>query len=202
MANLDDTEDVALDFGSEDEVSRATCRSPLTAFFHLFFRVSALVTYLVCTLFSDSFIINFVVIILLLSMDFWTVKNITGRILVGLRWWNHIDEDGKSHWVFESRKASKKKHLETASESRLFWLSLVICPVIWIFFLFTSLIKLKIDYTLIVIIGISLQGANLYGYVRCKVGSKKQLSGIATTFLGQQILRSTLSGKTTADDTN
>ncbi|XP_033117793.1 Golgi apparatus membrane protein TVP23 homolog B-like [Anneissia japonica] len=201
MANLDDTEDVALDFGSEDEVSKAACRSPITAFFHLLFRVSAMVTYLICTLFSSSFIINFVVIVLLLSMDFWTVKNITGRILVGLRWWNYIDEDGKSHWVFESRKGSKKKHVETASESRIFWLALVVCPVIWVFFLFTSLIKFKIDYTLIVLIGICLQGANLYGYVRCKVGSRKQLSGIATTFLGQQILRSTLS-KTSTSETN
>ena len=30
----------------------------------------------------------------------------TGRLLVGLRWWNYVDEDGKSHWVFESRKVS------------------------------------------------------------------------------------------------
>lgn len=26
---------------------------------------------------------------------------------MGLRWWNQVDEDGKSHWVFESRKVSK-----------------------------------------------------------------------------------------------
>lgn len=26
--------------------------------------------------------------------------------MVGLRWWNYIDEDGKSHWVFEARKVS------------------------------------------------------------------------------------------------
>lgn len=37
-------------------------------------------------------------------MDFWTVKNITGRLMVGLRWWNYVDDDGKSHWVFESKK--------------------------------------------------------------------------------------------------
>lgn len=28
----------------------------------------------------------------------------TGRLLVGLRWWNQIDEDGTSHWVFEARR--------------------------------------------------------------------------------------------------
>jgi len=43
-------------------------------------------------------------VVLLLSMDFWTVKNITGRLMVGLRWWNYVDDDGKSHWIFESKK--------------------------------------------------------------------------------------------------
>lgn len=31
-------------------------------------------------------------------------QNVTGRLLVGLRWWNQIDEDGKSLWVFEAKK--------------------------------------------------------------------------------------------------
>jgi len=47
-------------------------------FFHLAFRVSAVVVYIVCELFGNSFITSFVIVILLLSMDFWTVKNITG----------------------------------------------------------------------------------------------------------------------------
>lgn len=41
------------------------------------------------------------------SMDFWTVKNITGRLLVGLRWWNFVDEDGQNHWKYESAKVSQ-----------------------------------------------------------------------------------------------
>lgn len=31
-------------------------------------------------------------------------QNITGRLMVGLRWWNQVDDDGRSHWVFEARK--------------------------------------------------------------------------------------------------
>jgi hypothetical protein len=30
-------------------------------------------------------------------------KNVAGRTLVGLRFWNQVDEDGESYWVFESR---------------------------------------------------------------------------------------------------
>jgi len=80
------------------------CRHPLAVFFHLIFRILGIITCLLCILFNSGFIVSFVAIIILLSLDFWTVKNVTGRLLVGLRWWNYVDEDGASHWVFESRK--------------------------------------------------------------------------------------------------
>ncbi|XP_023561820.1 Golgi apparatus membrane protein TVP23 homolog B-like [Octodon degus] len=151
----DDAEDVSL-FDAEKETARRPKRSkirhPVASFFHLFFRVSAIIVYLLCELLSSSFIACVVTIILLLSCDFWAVKNVTGRLMVGLRWWNHIDEDGKSHWVFESRKATVK------------WLAVVIT-------------------------GVVLQGANLYGYIRCKVGSRKSLTSMATSYLGKQFLR-------------
>ena len=30
-------------------------------------------------------------------------QNVAGRTLVGLRYWNEVDEEGESSWVFESR---------------------------------------------------------------------------------------------------
>lgn len=62
-----------------------------------------------------------VLVVVLLAMDFWNCRvrtplwmilhgplihapqNVAGRILVGLRYWNQVDEDGESYWVFESR---------------------------------------------------------------------------------------------------
>ena len=41
------------------------------------------------------------VTVLLSALDFWVVKNISGRILVGLRWWNEINDLGESVWKFE-----------------------------------------------------------------------------------------------------
>lgn len=40
-------------------------------------------------------------------IPFAFLQNVSGRLLVGLRWWNQVDEDGKSRWVFESRKVSR-----------------------------------------------------------------------------------------------
>ena len=98
------TESVA---GPEERVVQGSLH-PTAAFFHVFFKVAALLLYLFANLFfADSFVLVFVFLIILLSCDFWTVKNISGRLLVGLRWWNNVRDDGKSEWVFESRPVSR-----------------------------------------------------------------------------------------------
>ncbi|XP_029977955.1 Golgi apparatus membrane protein TVP23 homolog B [Sphaeramia orbicularis] len=194
--NTDDTndEDVSL-FDAEEDAgkrSKKSIKHPVAAFFHLFFRVSAVLAYLVCERISNSFIAGMVTIILLLSCDFWTVKNISGRLLVGLRWWNQVDDDGRSHWVFESRKGSGKPQ-GSESESRIFWLGLIICPVLWVIFAFSTLFSLSIKWLPVVIMGVVLQGANLYGYIRCKVGGKTSLKNVATNYFGRQFLKQALS---------
>ncbi|KPP65292.1 Golgi apparatus membrane protein TVP23A-like [Scleropages formosus] len=192
QALVDDTEDVSLDFGAEEDRALRTIkiRHPLATFFHLFFRISAIIAYLLCEWFSKSFASCFLLIIALLSFDFWSVKNVSGRLLVGLRWWNQIDEDGRSHWVFEAKKISpQSKSTATEAEARIFWLGLIICPLIWTGFFFSTLFSLKLKWLALVIAGISLQTANMYGYIRCKVGGELGIPRSASSFLGQQFLQ-------------
>jgi hypothetical protein len=98
----------------------------ISLLFHFFFKTTAVVWFILCTWFVSSFVINFVVSIILIALDFWTVssspsilkcprwagvsqdsnaakqvKNVTGRKLVGLRWWNEANDSG-SAWRFES----------------------------------------------------------------------------------------------------
>ncbi|KAM8779226.1 Golgi apparatus membrane protein TVP23 homolog A isoform 1-T1 [Rhynchonycteris naso] len=219
QALVDDTEDVSLDFGNEEELAfrkakissiqtsivswvkslaclrpsasqkAAELRHPLATFFHLFFRVSAIVTYVCCDWFSRSFVGCFVTVLLLLSFDFWSVKNVTGRLMVGLRWWNQIDEDGKSHWIFEARKVSPNHVAATEAEARIFWLGLIVCPMIWIVFFFSTLFSLKLKWLALVIAGISLQAANLYGYILCKMGGESDISKVTANFLSQTVFQ-------------
>uniref|UniRef100_A0A665VH23 Golgi apparatus membrane protein TVP23 homolog n=1 Tax=Echeneis naucrates TaxID=173247 RepID=A0A665VH23_ECHNA len=145
----DDTEDVELDFAADEQEmvrSSGAIRHPLASFFHLFFKVVAIVVYLLCDWIGKNFSSCFVLIITLLSFDFWSVKNVTGRLLVGLRWWNQIDEDGRSLWVFEAKKTSRGNDTGTEAEARIFWLGLIICPLIWTFFFFSSLFSLRIKW--------------------------------------------------------
>lgn len=56
-------------------------------------------------LLGNGFVLNCVVTLVLVAADFWTVKNVTGRLLVGLRWWNDDGTEssgGESTWRFES----------------------------------------------------------------------------------------------------
>ena len=77
----------------------------------LLFKLLALVSYLLMNMFIDDLVLTYITVLLLCVLDFWVVKNITGRLLVGLRWWNEIRDDGSEQWVFESLDESKMPSL-------------------------------------------------------------------------------------------
>ncbi|XP_037919592.1 uncharacterized Golgi apparatus membrane protein-like protein CG5021 isoform X2 [Hermetia illucens] len=183
-------DDDTVPFGEEDENAAAKkYNHPYVVFFHLFFRAASIVTYMLCGWFSDSFISSFVMVVLLLSADFWTVKNITGRLLVGLRWWNYVDDDGKSHWVFESKKGTNQQGRINQNEARVFWLALILCPAMWGIFFIVALFGLKFKWLLLVMIALALNGANLYGYFKCNFGANKDLNVAATDFVKTQLFK-------------
>jgi hypothetical protein len=73
----------------------------LIDFGYLCLKAGALAFYILSALFVHNFVIIFVVTVFLAALDFWVVKNVSGRILVGLRWWNEINDEGNSVWMFE-----------------------------------------------------------------------------------------------------
>ncbi|XP_066151458.1 uncharacterized Golgi apparatus membrane protein-like protein CG5021 isoform X1 [Euwallacea fornicatus] len=187
-------EDDTLAFGEEDlETSRqkGLLTHPYVTLCHIGFRLAAIAAYMLCGWFSDSFITSFVVIVLLLSVDFWTVKNITGRLMVGLRWWNYVDDEGKSHWVYEARKGYIQGQVNDR-EARIFWTALILSPLVWGLFFLVALFGLKLKWMLVVLIALTLNSANLHGYIRCKVGNKDSLSSVTSDFFKKQVMQNAL----------
>ncbi|KOB79151.1 Uncharacterized protein OBRU01_00967, partial [Operophtera brumata] len=193
---------------------------PYIVFFHWVFRSAAIVVYVLCGWFSESFIASFVLVVLLLSADFWTVKNISGRLLVGLRWWNYVDDDGKSHWNRVNQNESrlfwmglilcplvwslffivclfglrfKWMNRVNQNESRLFWMGLILCPLVWSLFFIVCLFGLRFKWMLVVLIALTLSGANLLGYIKCKFGAKQDLTSATTDFMKKQLLQNATS---------
>ena len=79
--------------------------------------------------FSSSFVNVFVVCVLLLAFDFWTVKNVTGRLMVGLRWNSVVEEDGSTTWKFE---ANEEGLSSTTLDIAVFWIGLFAPGVVWL----------------------------------------------------------------------
>ncbi|KRY50399.1 Golgi apparatus membrane protein TVP23 -like protein B [Trichinella britovi] len=161
------------------------CRQPAIVAFHYLFRTIALLVYVFSEWVSGSFIVSCLSIIIFSSVDFWTVKNITGRKLVRLRWWNVVDENGNSIWKFEAKQDPENIN---PVESQFFWAGLLVFPLLWIIFILVTFFTLKWNWMMICIFALSMTGTNLYGYLRCKWNSRQEIS----SYLRQGILNRVL----------
>lgn len=144
---------------------------PTVIIFHILFKAMALFLYIfggwiVGKNNGARFISLTVGCILLLAADFWVVKNVTGRLLVGLRWWNKVKED-ETEWIFEK---AENKTINTFDRS-VFWSVLYATPVIWAALFLLGLLKFAVNWLLIVTMALALSLANVYGYYKC---SKEQ----------------------------
>jgi hypothetical protein len=160
---------------------------PIALLFHFGFRTAAIFVYLFFPLlFSSSFILVFVLTTVLLSMDFWTVKNVTGRLLVGRRWWNDSAPDGTTIWTFEARPAGKYR--ANAVDSRLFWASLYGYTVIWVLLGLVALIGLGFSWFLVVAFALMMNITNLIGYLKCDQEARSSMmNGAVGGFISKKL---------------
>jgi len=71
---------------SVTEPVQADKKHPIAVFFHLFWKAAAIILYLCLSFFVDNYVVTVVVVLLILAADFWTVKNVTGRLLARMRY--------------------------------------------------------------------------------------------------------------------
>jgi Eukaryotic protein of unknown function (DUF846) len=121
---------------------------PMVCIFHVLFKGLALFFYIFGGWFARdgsggtsgaNFITVTVVVILLLALDFWTVKNVTGRLLVGLRWWNKVEGD-QTTWIFESAKDQQINKFD----SSVFWTVLYATPLAWFGLMVIGILKFNL----------------------------------------------------------
>jgi len=150
-------------------------KHPLTVVFHLLFKVAALFIYIFGSWFTSNFIFTFVICIILLAFDFWTVKNVSGRLLVGLRWWSYVREDGSNEWFFESLEDMAEI---SQFDSRIFWGALYATPVAWSLMLVIGVLRLKFEYMPIVFTALGLSSFNIYNYLKCSTNAKNKMKSM------------------------
>ncbi|KAH0462161.1 hypothetical protein IEQ34_009736 [Dendrobium chrysotoxum] len=168
------------------EPTRENYANPRTCFCHVFFKGAALAFYVLSSLFFDSFVIIFVVTVLLAALDFWVVKNVSGRILVGLRWWNEIDDQGESIWKFECLDQDSLARINK-KDNWLFWWTIYLTAVAWVFLGIFSLIRFQADYILVVGVCLTLSVANIVGFTKCQKDAKKQIQQFAKQTIASRV---------------
>ncbi|MCJ1468971.1 Golgi apparatus membrane protein tvp23 [Pseudocyphellaria aurata] len=117
-------------------------------------------------------VLIFVITILLLATDFYYLKNIAGRRLVGLRWWNEVDTaTGDSHWVFESQDRSGDASgagAQNLTDKRFFWLALYAQPGLWVGLAIFAIVRFENPIWLsLVVIALVLTLTNTIAFSRC-----------------------------------
>ena len=156
-------------FGNQVDASEAsflsTASNPVICIFHLLFKGLSVFCFLFLNLFIDEEIATFLVVVILAAFDFWTVKNITGRLLVNLRWWSEIDEVGEEVWYYESDDGSKPVG---KTDSFIFWTTLYAYPLVWATFGVLDLFSFKFLWIILCIICFTLSFTNASGYYYCQ----------------------------------
>jgi len=145
---------------------------PVACIFHVLFKGLALGLYIYGVFFaknrSSNFITFTVFCVLFLAADFWVTKNVTGRLLVGLRWWNQVEGDN-TRWIFESKG---NEATVNPFDRRIFWTVLYMTPLTWACLGLIELFRLELGWLIAVCMALSLNGANVYGYYKCSSDQK------------------------------
>ncbi|CAB9530650.1 membrane protein TVP23 [Seminavis robusta] len=155
---------------------------PTVCIFHCLFKAVAMFLYIFGGWFTGNgqggtsgskFIMLAVLCILLLAADFWVVKNITGRLLVGLRWWNKVEGD-TTRWIFECADTLPNGSTiqRNKFDSNVFWMVLYVTPVIWGGLFIIGLLKFELGWLILVVMALGLNCANVYGYYKCSNDQK------------------------------
>ena len=116
----------------------------------------------------DNSILIFIIVIIISSIDFWMVKNICGRLLVGLRWWNDFKDDGTEVWIFESYDSPERK--PNSVDSAFFWTSQLVGCLMWAILLLVDILGLKLYWALVSGTAVVLNGVNFFGFYKCRGG--------------------------------
>lgn len=148
-----------------------TAGHPIACVFHAAFKIVVILVYISGRYFSGGYVSTFILCTIFAALDFWTVKNISGRLLVGLRWWNNIREDGSSEWVFES---TPDESALNATDRNVFWSFVYLWPLLWAFLLTMNLISFSFDWVLLNVMVFVFASSNLAGYWKCSKDAKQR----------------------------
>jgi len=194
---MGDGNNISVNIQGDSQPANSFPSHPITCIFEIFFKVAAITSYEIAYYLWDNFVGVFVLVVTLLALDFYTSKNVTGRFLVGLRWWNQIKEDGTNLWRFESIKPGRR--LINPKEKLIFWIAEIVSLLFWVGSTIFSIFKLRWTWLLICLVGLILNSVNIFAYVKCARVDTSKMQQSAKQFMMEKatdmVIQNAISGK-------
>ena len=148
---------------------------PMISLLTVLMKLASIISFFIFSIFLSNEAIIMFIVVLIGACDFWITKNISGRFLAGLRWYNLLKSETNTEiWVFEGKKENDSNMINRS----IFWYSLYINDIIWIVLFIWEFIRLRFDWSFICLILIIFSFTNTYGFYK---SSKIQQKG--TKFL-------------------
>lgn len=153
-------------FGYYDNFMKNT-NHPYICLLHICFKLLSIIIYFLGPLLfrntkskENDFILTFAFTFIMVSIDFYLVKNITGRFLVKMIWWNDIREDYSSSFVFYATDETTLNKLE----KNIFWYSQYAFFCLWLLQTIQMLISLQICWFLLCVLCLTLSFCNVFNF--------------------------------------
>ncbi|EAR83963.2 FAM18-like protein (macronuclear) [Tetrahymena thermophila SB210] len=146
---------------------------PIACIFTFLFKALSLIVYFLFQYKFDNNIFIFVLVIVFNALDFWTTKNITGRLLVGMRWWNIQNEKGEEVYQYETKG---QKFVPNQVDYAFFWSSQLVSFIFWVL---VALFHILTPFWLILdLLTIGMLFTNIYGFYRCKSEHQQKVQDV------------------------
>ena len=136
---------------------------PMISLLTVLIKLASIISFFLFSIFLSNEAIIMFIVVLFGACDFWITKNISGRFLAGLRWYNLLKlETNTEIWVFEGKNENNADFIDKG----IFWYSLYFNDIVWIVLFLWEIIRLKFDWSFICLILIILTFTNTYGFYR------------------------------------
>ena len=136
---------------------------PMISLLTVLIKLASIISFFLFSIFLSNEAIIMFIVVLIGACDFWITKNISGRFLAGLRWYNLLKlETNTEIWVFEGKNEYNADFIDKG----IFWYSLYFNDIVWIILFLWEIIRLKFDWSFICLILIIFTFTNTYGFYR------------------------------------
>ena len=153
--------------------------------FFITFKAVPIFTYMFSWIICPLTVMQWVLTIVSAAVDFWFTKNVAGRLILGMRWSNRVNEVGESTWLFEFVQNLPE---DRSGQRRTFWTLLYANTAVWGLFSFFSLIRLNFGWLFVTIINLTLAASNTWGFMKCDRSIKSDVQKEANDLFTQKIL--------------